>query len=138
MSILDNILGALGGQSGDAAGHPLQAALSGLLQQNGGVQGLMEKFTQGGLGDVFSSWVGMGPNQGISADQISNLLGSEQIQGLAASLGIDPSKASGFLADYLPKIIDKLTPSGNAGGAADAQQGISDLMPSLLEKFNIG
>lgn len=135
MGLLDTILAAVTGKSDSADANPLGAALNSLLAQNGGIQGLMSKFSQGGLGDVFSSWVGMGDNKSISADQISKLLGSEQVQGLASSLGVDPSQASGFLADYLPKIVDKLTPTGAVEPGADTSQGLAALLPSLLSSF---
>jgi uncharacterized protein YidB (DUF937 family) len=137
MGLLDTILGAISGKSDSAQGaaHPLGTALNSLLEANGGVQGLMNKFSEGGLGDVFSSWVGMGENKSVSGEQISKLLGSEQVQSLAASLGMDPSKASGFLADYLPKIVDKLTPTGEVGAGADQAGGLAALLPSLLSSL---
>jgi uncharacterized protein YidB (DUF937 family) len=139
MGLLDTLLGTLAGKS-DAAGgsDPLGGALSALMTQNGGLQGLMSKFSQGGLGDIFSSWVGMGDNKAVSPAQIQSVLGSDQIQGLATQLGIDPAKASGFLADYLPKIIDKLTPSGQVDAGADHSQGLAALLPSLLGSMGGG
>jgi uncharacterized protein YidB (DUF937 family) len=138
MGMLDTFLAAITGKSDSADANPLGAALNSLLAQNGGMQGLMNKFSQGGLGEVFSSWVGMDENKSISPDQISNLLGSEQLQGLASSLGVDPSQASGFLADYLPKIVDKLTPTGQVDPDADASEGLAALLPSLLSSFGGG
>jgi uncharacterized protein YidB (DUF937 family) len=138
MGLLDTILAAITGKSDSADANPLGAALDSLLAQNGGIQGLMSKFSQGGLGDVFASWVGMGDNKSISADQISKLLGSEQVSSLASSLGVDPSHASGFLADYLPKIVDKLTPAGQVDADADDSVGLSALLPSLLASLSGG
>lgn len=137
MGLLDSILGAVSGKS-DAAGgeaNPLIGILGGLLAQSGGLQGLMNKFSQGGLGGAFSSWVGTGENQSISADQIQKVLGSEQVSALAAKLGIDPAQASQMLAQYLPKIVDKLTPAGKIDPAANHQQGLADLLPSLLQSL---
>jgi uncharacterized protein YidB (DUF937 family) len=54
----------------------------------------------------------MGENQPISPDQIQKVLGSDQVNALAAKLGVDPVQASHFLAEYLPKVVDKLTPEG--------------------------
>ena len=45
----------------------------------GGLPGLINKFQNGGLGDIISSWVGTGANQPISADQIINALGADRI-----------------------------------------------------------
>jgi uncharacterized protein YidB (DUF937 family) len=135
MSILNSILGAITANSSAGSANPLRAALSALLTQNGGIEGLMNKFNQAGLGEVFTSWVGLGANQSITADQVNKILGSDAVQSLASSMGIDPTKASEFLADYLPKIVDKLTPSGQVGVGGDLSQGIAALLPSLMEKL---
>jgi uncharacterized protein YidB (DUF937 family) len=138
MGLLETILAAVTGKSDSANANPLGGALNSLLAQNGGIQGLMAKFSQGGLGEIFSSWVGMGENKPVSADQINGLLGSDQVNSLASSLGVDSSQASGFLADYLPKIVDKLTPSGQVDPDADHSQGLEALLPSLLASFGGG
>ena len=110
--------------------------LGGLLAQSGGLQGLANKFAQSGQGNTFQSWVGMGDNEAISTNQIQNALGSEQVKALAAKMGIDPAQASGFLAEYLPKIVDKLTPAGKIDPTADHQQGLAALLPSLLQSLS--
>jgi uncharacterized protein YidB (DUF937 family) len=109
--------------------------LGGLLAQSGGLQGLANKFAQSGQGNAFQSWVGMGENQPIAGNQIQNALGSDQVNALAAKMGIDPAQASGFLAEYLPKIVDKLTPAGKIDPNADHQQGLAALLPSLLQSL---
>ena len=136
MGLLDSILSAVSGKSdtsGEAA--PLIGILSGLLAQSGGLQGLANKFSQSGQGNTFSSWVGMSENQPVSGDQIQKALGSDQISALAARLGVDPALASQFLAEYLPKIVDKLTPTGKVDASADTQQGLAALLPSLLQSL---
>ena len=136
MGLLDSILGAASGksaQSGEA--NPLIAVLGGLLAQSGGLQGLANRFAQSGQGNAFQSWVGMGENQPISNNQIQNVLGSEQVKVLAAKMGVDPAQASHFLADYLPKIVDKLTPEGKVDPTADHQQGLANLLPALLQSL---
>ena len=134
MGLLDSILGAMSGKS-DASGQaaPLIGVLSGLLTQSGGLQGLANKFSQSGQGNTFSSWFGMGENQPISGNQIQNVLGSEQVNAIATRMGVDPAIASTFLAEYLPKIVDKLTPAGKVDPTADHQQGLAALLPALLQ-----
>src|SRR5438067_6049206 len=136
MGLLDSILGAMSGKR-DASGQaaPLIGVLSGLLAQSGGLQGLASKFSQSDQGDAFSSWVGMGENQPISGNQIQNALGSDEVSALAAKMGVDPAQASQFLAEYLPKIVDKLTPAGKVDPNADSQQGLAALLPSLLQSL---
>ena len=137
MGLLDSILGAASGKSG-AAGEagPLIGVLSGLLAQSGGLQGLANKFAQSGQGDEFKSWVGMGENQPVSSGQVQNALGSDQISAIASRMGVDPKMASTFLAEYLPKIVDKLTPAGKIDPSADHQQGLAALLPSLLQSLS--
>jgi uncharacterized protein YidB (DUF937 family) len=136
MGLFDSILGAASGknaQSGEA--NPLIAVLGGLLAQSGGLQGLANKFGQSGQGNAFQSWVGMGENQPVSSNQIQNVLGSEQVSAIATRMGVDPAVVSTFLAEYLPKIVDKLTPAGKIDPAADHQQGLTALLPSLLQSL---
>jgi len=77
----------------------------------------------------------MGENETISPNQIQNVIGSDQVNALAAKMGIDPAQASQFLAEYLPKIVDKLTPAGKVDPNADHQQGLASLLPSLLQSL---
>ena len=111
------------------------AIIGGLLAQSGGLQGLMSKFSQAGLGNVFSSWVSTGPNPPVSSNQIQEALGCDQIKALAAKLGIDPDQASQILAEHLPTVVDKLTPAGKIDPNANTEEGLSSLIPSLLQKF---
>ena len=137
MGLLDSILGAVSGKTeGSGGAAQLIGVLGGLLAQSGGLQGLANKFAQSGHGNAFQSWVGMGENEAVSSNQIQNALGSEQVNALAAKMGIDPAQASSFLADYLPKIVDKLTPAGKIDPAADHQQGLAALLPSLLQSLS--
>lgn len=136
MGLLDSILGAVTSKTDSSGGAAqLIGVLGGLLAQSGGLQGLANRFAQSGQGHAFQSWVGMGENQPVSSNQIQNALGSEQVNALAAKMGIDPAQASSFLAEYLPKIVDKLTPEGKVDPAADHQQGLAALLPSLLQSL---
>ena len=137
MGLLDSILGAASGK-GDTSGqaNPLIGIVGGLLAQSGGLQGLANKFSQSGQGNAFQSWVGMGENQPVFSNQIQNVLGPEQVNAIATKMGVDPAIVSTFLAEYLPKIVDKLTPAGNIDPAADHQQGLAAMLPSLLQSLS--
>lgn len=120
MGILDTVLGVIKGQTGNAAG-PTTGSNGGLLDvvismisdpQAGGLNGLIEKISQGGLAEQVTSWVGTGKNLPVNAEQIQSALGSPLIQDLAAKLGINTADVAGSLASMLPQIIDKLTPDG--------------------------
>ena len=136
MGLLDSILGAASGKSGaPGEANPLIGVLGGLLAQSGGLQGLASKFAQSGQGNAFQSWVGMGENEAISSNQVQNALGSEQVNAIATRMGVDPAVASTFLAEYLPKIVDKLTPAGKIDPGADHHQGLAAMLPSLLQSL---
>ena len=135
MGLLDAILGnMLSGPQGSQQQALIRLALQ-MLQQSGGLQGLANKFAQSGQGNAFQSWVGMGENEPISSNQIQRALGSEQVNAIATRMGVDPGVASNFLAEYLPKIVDKLTPQGKVDPTADHQQGLAALLPSLLQSL---
>jgi uncharacterized protein YidB (DUF937 family) len=117
MAFLDDLIGGVvTAVAGDKA-----PALNEFLQSNGGVTGLAQKFQNGGAGEVFTSWVSTGDNRTITAEQISTVLGSSQVQAFAQKLGIDPAQASEFIAQHLPEVIDKLTPNGQVPAAAPPQ-----------------
>lgn len=144
MGLLDSVLGTMMGNPqrdlGTTAQGPIGAtALIGivgaLLERNGGLQGLANKFSQAGHADKFASWVSTGENRPISPDQVHQALGSDQISALASKFGIDPSHASQLLAQVLPTAVDKLTPQGQIDPAANHPEGLSALLPKLMQSL---
>ena len=121
MGLLDSLLGGvLGGTrgtglnaDGGAAQNPMMLMALQLLQQNGGIQGLLAKFQQAGFADQVQSWISTGQNLPISADALAKVLGHGQIGAAAQGLGIDSSEAAGGLASMLPHVIDQMTPQGS-------------------------
>jgi uncharacterized protein YidB (DUF937 family) len=139
MGFLDSILGGQnnpGNQPGGA--NPLLGVLTGLLAQSGGIQGLLNKFTQAGHGDKVSSWISPGENKSIAPEHVEQVIGQDQISSIAAKLGVDPAQASQLLAKFLPTVVDKLTPNGQLDPNADHPQSLSGLLPSLLQSFGAG
>ncbi len=151
MGLLDSVLGAVmkNGQQ-PQAGAPGQAAgLAGILGmlasnpqliqiamgmlgndgQHGGLGGLVSKFEQAGLGGAMSSWIGGGPNQPVSGEQVSSALGSNTISDIAAKLGVNPDEAASQLSQVLPGLINHLTPEGQAPAQGLGNSG--DLMGML-------
>lgn len=103
------VTSVMGSSNNPIASHLMEA----INQQPGGLNGVIQHFHDNGLGSVVNSWVGTGQNLPISAEQIQSVLGSsEMMQQLCAKAGITPEEASSHLAQYLPAIIDKLTPQG--------------------------
>jgi uncharacterized protein YidB (DUF937 family) len=115
MGLFDQVAGML--LNGDAAKY--QAILSWVNQQ-GGVQALLEKFRQGGLGEIVMSWLSSSQaNQLLSSEQVLAVLGSPALSQLGAKLGIDTQAAASMVAQYLPTIIDTLSPKGEVHAEAD-------------------
>ncbi len=111
MGLFDSIAGAVLGKVGGEQGNMAQVAID-LFNQNGGLNGILDKFKEGGLGEAAASWVGTGENLAISPEQVSNVLGDGAIADLAAKFGISPETISAQIAEHLPRMVDKLTPDG--------------------------
>ena len=136
MGLLDGLLGnVLGGMMGGGGGAQpqqsplLQLALQ-MLQQNGGIEGILGKFQQAGYAEQAQSWVSTGENQPISADALQQVLGRGELGQLAQQLGIGQGEAAGGLASVLPQLIDQMTPQGQV------PQGSGDLVAQALAILN--
>ena len=127
-SMLGGLLGQLGGAQG-AGNNAVLATVMALVQQQGGVSGLVAKFQSGGLSDMVSSWVGTGANAPISPSQVQDVLGHSTVTDVASKLGMDPAQASSSIASLLPELINQLTPNGKveAGSSDLLSQGLSML-----------
>ena len=130
MGLLDGLLGSvmggmMGGGQQQSANPLLQIALQ-LLQQNGGLQGVLGKFQQAGYGDQVQSWVGTGQNLPIDAGALSQIFGQGQLGQIAQQLGVSHEEAAGQLAQALPQVVDRMTPNGQI------PEGHSDLVNEAL------
>jgi len=131
--------GGLGGLLSIAAQNPqlVQVVMS-LISNDGpvgGLPGLMAKFQQAGMGNVIASWLSAGPNQAISGEQLSNVLGSGPLAQIASQLGVGPGAAAGQLAQVLPGLVDHLSPHGEApqGGFGNSND-LFGMLGGLLQK----
>lgn len=144
MGLLDNMLGAatqsLGRQPG-VGGQDWAALISGLLANGslqGGLSGLLQQLQAGGLGDQVQSWISTGANQPVSADQLGGALGGAGglLGQLAQQAGVSPAEAGDQLSQWLPQIVDRLTPNGQlpanlgAGGLGD----LAGMLGGLLNR----
>ena len=156
MGLLDSVLGAvLGGGGGQNSGQAalVNAVVQLVLNKGGGaggavgagrgLGGLIGALTQGGLGQVASSWVGTGQNQPVSADQITQALGSSSsgssgssgsssgvgsiLAQLAQQAGMSHGDAASSLSQILPGLVDKLTPNGQV----PQQSSLEEMLGSL-------
>jgi uncharacterized protein YidB (DUF937 family) len=105
-------MGMFDGLIGGIVGAGMVSVVNGILEKHGGLQGVVSEFEKNGLGATVSSWVGTGPNQSISPDQVHNVVGPELLQELAAKSGLSVQELAQKLAEVLPQTVDKLTPNG--------------------------
>ena len=123
-----NMLGGEGQKSGDVA-----AAVSQLFsEENGGLQGLVQRFQSAGLGDLINGWISTGPNPQINAQQLQAALGPDLLNQLAQRAGVDPNALLGGLSQHLPALIDQLTPDGNAPSGNALQANLGNIIGQFL------
>ncbi|CAN7607779.1 YidB family protein [Bradyrhizobium sp. LjRoot220] len=99
----DLMKGGLGGLlAGGAAGSILSGGLGDLLKQ----------FQEKGQGDTASSWVSNGPNKEIAPGDLASALGADQLESLSSQTGMSRDDLLQGLSQYLPDVINHLTPDG--------------------------
>ena len=130
MGLFDEVVAMAGGGAQQQAAHG--SALTAIINyvnspQVGGIAGLQKMFQQGGLQNIFSSWLSNGPNMAISTSQLQNVLHSGALQQVAQSAGIDPTQLTGMMSSLLPNLVDKLTPNGQMPDASALQQMLKGL-----------
>jgi uncharacterized protein YidB (DUF937 family) len=107
--------GGLGGGLGDVLKGPLGGLLAGGAAGSvisGGLGDLLKQLQQGGHGETANSWVGAGANKAISPGDLANALGADQIDQLTSQSGLSKNELLDGLSQYLPQVIDHLTPDG--------------------------
>jgi uncharacterized protein YidB (DUF937 family) len=116
--------GGLSGGPGGGLGNILSGGLGGLLAGgaagsvlSGGLGDLLNQFQQSGHGDTANSWVGSGQNKPISKGDLANALGADQLDQLSSQSGMSRDELLDGLSQYLPKVVDHLTPDGRLPNA---------------------
>jgi uncharacterized protein YidB (DUF937 family) len=128
MGLMDSLIGAAtnaamgsltgndkaqAGGSGGMDPQVLMGIVGALMNNAGGLSGILGKLQQSGLGDAAASWVGSGTNQQVSPDALGGALGPDLMGMIAKQMGGSNEQAAGTMADLLPGLIDKLTPQGS-------------------------
>lgn len=141
MSLIENAMSQglekLVGTGGQLEGDVLRMVMA-LVTQGGGVEGIVRKFAQHGLGDLASKWVAHGSNPSITGEEFTQVFGAPQINQLAQLMGLAPDQAAHGLAALLPTVIDKLTPDGKAVAAGDLESGVFKLMSGGTQGLGLG
>lgn len=105
-------MGMFDGLIGGIVGAGMVSVVNGILEQHGGLQGVVGAFEKNGFGATVKSWVGTGPNEPISAAQVHQVLGADLLQQLAAKSGLSVQDLAQKLSQVLPQAVDHLTPDG--------------------------
>src|SRR5271154_6721619 len=107
MGLFDSLKGALESEA-------LPAMINTVLAQTQyhDLGGLVAALQKGGLGPQVQSWLGNGANMPITEDQLKAILGNSQIQDLARQFGLPVDAVLKILAQYLPELVDKASPTG--------------------------
>ncbi|MBA2700141.1 MAG: DUF937 domain-containing protein, partial [Chloroflexi bacterium] len=135
MDDLSRLSQGLGGAGNPAGSEPqgITPGLANAVQSSGGLDALTGKLRQGGLGDEVDSWVSSGPNKPVPPDRLGEALGPDTVQKLSVSSGMSVMSLLPLLANFLPQIIDMLTPDGKApAGGLDAAAGGGSGLGGLL------
>jgi uncharacterized protein YidB (DUF937 family) len=105
-------MGLLDGMLGGIVGAGMMSVVTNIIQQHGGVQGVMSAFEKNGLGSTVQSWIGTGPNDAISADDVHKALGPDLLRQLSEKSGLSVQDLAQKLSQMLPEAVDKMTPDG--------------------------
>jgi len=123
MGLLDQILGNVLQPQQTRTGSP-SSGIGGVLMNmlggggsrtagtGGGLGGLLSSFEQAGLGHIAQSWIGNGPNQPVSPQQLQTVFGDYQVQTMARRAGMAPHDFLSQLSQHLPRVVDGVTPNG--------------------------
>lgn len=114
----------------DAVGHPnnlFNAVVFTLIEDYpGGLQALLDRFSAAGYASHVASWLSDGPNEPLTAEDVTKVCGRDGIEALATRLNVTPQRVTDGLAEKLPDIINRLTPSNRVDDAF-----IRDSLPLL-------
>lgn len=132
-AILGGLTGGSSAASGGGAGNMLlQLALS-MLQQQGGLGGVLGKFREAGMGAQADSWVGTGQNMNISPNQLEQVLGSGALSDIASKLGMSQDQAGSAMSQVLPELINQLTPQGQV--TPDSENSVAEGLEALARSL---
>jgi uncharacterized protein YidB (DUF937 family) len=129
-----------GGSGGGGAGggsnlvQMVLPALMGLLA-GGGLQKLLGGLQAKGLTSQVDSWTSTDqPNQKVSAADIKDVMGQDEIDQVAQKAGVSSDQAADAISQVLPQLVDGASPNGKLPD----QDGLSSMLGSLTKQLGIG
>ena len=127
MSLFNQIASLLGGEKINQFKTVLE-----WVETQGGIEGLVKQFNSAGLSELIQSWISTGSNLPINAEQIVQVFSSPVINELAAKINVNTAEASDMAAQYLPKLVDKLTPEGVIPKELDLMSAGMDMLKAKI------
>ncbi|KQP91808.1 YidB family protein [Methylobacterium sp. Leaf117] len=86
-----------------------------------GLDGLIDRFQRGGLGDVMESWIGHGSNRPVEPNRLADALGPDTVDTLQQRTGLNRDDLLSQLSQVLPQVINGLTPQGRRPTGEDVR-----------------
>jgi uncharacterized protein YidB (DUF937 family) len=114
------MLGGLFGGSGSAGGPLGGVAPASVLSR--GLANLVQDLQKGGHDEAVQSWVDRGPNQEIAPDKLEASLGGDTLDALTKHTGMNRDELLAALSQYLPGVVDHLTPNGRLPSEEEASR----------------
>lgn len=132
-----------GAALGTQQGNPMDRVLGHLMggqQGPAGLQSLVERLRQGGLGPQVDSWVADGPNDEVTPQQLEGALGLQQVDRLASDAGVERPGLLALLTRFLPMLVDGLSPRGRMPTQPEdmPQGGLGGILGSILGRLGGG
>jgi uncharacterized protein YidB (DUF937 family) len=124
MKFLNKLMKGTGSQAAIAEG------ITGLVSSQGGLSGLLDKFKNAGLQEKAESWVSRGENQDVSASEVEEALGEDEVKRIAEQAGVSQQEASQQIASVLPEMVNELTPDGTVPPQAEVEEALAAVEPS--------
>ncbi len=114
----------------DAVGHPnnlFNTVVFTLIEDYpGGLQALLDRFSSAGYASHVASWLSDGRNEPLTSEDVVKVFDRDGLAALGTRLGLTPQRVAEGLAEKVPDIINRLTPSNRVDEAF-----IRDSLPLL-------
>jgi uncharacterized protein YidB (DUF937 family) len=124
MQQLKNLFGG-GTKTGES---DLAGSIFSLVGSMGGLQALLGKFQAAGMGDKVDSWLSPHEhNLPLSAHEVRQALGNDEVDTIARKAGMPSDKAADGLARLIPDTVNKLTPDGQVPDATTLQKKLGSM-----------
>jgi uncharacterized protein YidB (DUF937 family) len=106
-------------------------AVMGLLA-GGGLQKLLGGLQAKGLTSQVDSWTSTDqPNQKVSAADIEDVMGKDELDQVAQKAGVSSGQAADAISQLLPQLVDGASPNGKLPD----QDGLSSMLGSLTKQL---